>query len=451
MASQKGVRPATIRGLIEIGSAVAERARLETKATLQTISEYSMTRGAERAWEAINRQLSAPAGALFWIGGAAGTGKTHFLNYVLALEARAGATGAAAGRRLSVGLEIGARVRGADLDRELLDSIARELAANSAATLWREMRGIDALNAALEQCRRLGVRNVAAAIDFGTSESEPSLGYLSQMAQTAAAVTHPRLTVLVAARGRPLDNVPAFNVAPADPNEELVAAVERARQLGDGVAQLIDPFYEGVNTGGADPRRIFPFHPLSLGLLRALATPPGGIAALAGLMREVLASCPLDSSLLFPADLMNSPEIAGRIEARLGESGRAALKIAYGSLGSLAEMDREAARQVIDTLMLENLARHAPALPIGELRARLPGWADANSGAARKPSALAQLLGALKARTQGVITMEANKASFDPRAAGAPEVGAFNSALSLIRKFDSTLTPARELPELELK
>lgn len=451
MAIQKGMHRSTIRGLIELGPTVAERVALETKPNKWTISGYVMTHGAEHAWEAINCQLGASAGALFWIGGAAGTGKTHFLNYVLALEARAGAADAVTGRRLSVGVEIGQRIGTADLDRELPDSIAQQLEANSAAMLWREMRGIDALNAALEQCRRLGVRSITAAIDFDVSESEPSFGYLAQLAEAAAASEHPRLTVLVAARGRSLDNVPAFDMGPSGPAEEQTVALGRARRFGNEVAHLVDPFYEGVDTGGANPRRIFPFHPLSLDLLRALASPPGGIAALAGLIREVLSSCPVESRLIFPSDLMEISEIAGRVEARLTESGRAALKIAYGVLGSLAEVDRRAARQVIDTLMLDYLVGHSPALSIDELRTRVPGFADESSKAARKTSALAQLLGAIKARTQGVIVLAKNKVSFDPHAAGAPEVGAFNSALALIRKFDSMLTPARELPELKAK
>jgi len=33
--------------------------------------------------------LTGAQGALFWIGGAAGAGKTHFLNYVSALSSRA--------------------------------------------------------------------------------------------------------------------------------------------------------------------------------------------------------------------------------------------------------------------------------------------------------------------------------------------------------------------------
>jgi len=47
-----------------------------------------------------------------------------------------------------------------------------------------------------------------------------------------------------------------------------------------------------------------------------------------------------------------------------------------------------------------------------------------------------------------VIAFDARGAQFNPRAAGAPEVAAFNNALPLLQRFDSTLNDAAELPEL---
>jgi hypothetical protein len=61
------------------------------------------------------------------------------------------------------------------------------------------------------------------------------------------------------------------------------------------------------------------------------------------------------------------------------------------------------------------------------------------------------MLDGLAAGTDGVIAIDARGAQFNPRAAGAPEVAAFNNALPLLRRFDSTLTEAAELPELRAR
>jgi hypothetical protein len=66
---------------IEIGPEVAERMPLAQEPSAATVGTYVLTRGAGRAWQAINNHLAGSVGALFWIAGLAGAGKTHFLNY----------------------------------------------------------------------------------------------------------------------------------------------------------------------------------------------------------------------------------------------------------------------------------------------------------------------------------------------------------------------------------
>ena len=61
------------------------------------------------------------------------------------------------------------------------------------------------------------------------------------------------------------------------------------------------------------------------------------------------------------------------------------------------------------------------------------------------------MLEALAARTGGVIAFDARGAQFNPRAAGAPEVAAFNNALPLLQRFDATLSEAAELPEVRAR
>jgi chromosomal replication initiation ATPase DnaA len=88
MGVRKTAQAAAVGDFVEIGPEIAERMTLEREPSGTTVASYVLTRGASRAWEAINNQLSGAQGALFWIGGGAGAGKTHFLNYVGAEFAR---------------------------------------------------------------------------------------------------------------------------------------------------------------------------------------------------------------------------------------------------------------------------------------------------------------------------------------------------------------------------
>src|SRR6202790_2649674 len=100
---------------------------LEKVPAAATVSTYVFTRGASRAWEAINGHLAGGRGALFWITGPAGAGKTHFLNYVLALSARAGALSAETARYLTLPLEVTGDVTAAEIERLLLELVAAAL------------------------------------------------------------------------------------------------------------------------------------------------------------------------------------------------------------------------------------------------------------------------------------------------------------------------------------
>src|ERR1019366_5419373 len=101
MRVQRRVRDAAPREFVEIGPEIAERMPLAEEPSAATVATYVLTRGSSRAWEAINAHLAGGRGALFWIAGPAGAGKTHFLNYVLALSARAGSLSAETARYLT--------------------------------------------------------------------------------------------------------------------------------------------------------------------------------------------------------------------------------------------------------------------------------------------------------------------------------------------------------------
>ncbi len=81
-------RPSVARRLFELDPLPTERLKLETAPRVDTVASFVFTRAAERSWEVLNQHLAANEGAVFWIGGPAGCGKTHFLDYVIALESR---------------------------------------------------------------------------------------------------------------------------------------------------------------------------------------------------------------------------------------------------------------------------------------------------------------------------------------------------------------------------
>lgn len=452
MGAQQGTRLLAIRDLIRLGPPVADRAVLDPKPSQSVVASYVLTAGAQQAWQALNRQLGASTGALLWIGGAPGAGKTHFLSYALALDLSGGAPAGDAGRTMSLGLEATRALGAAELEAEILDLIARQLAGNRrTGMLWRWMQGGEALTVGLDQAYGSGVRAVSLMIDFGAFAWLSASDYLQTLAEVAASSRHPRLTVLAAGRGAAPQCAAAFDVAPADREEELVAAVGRARQLRAGASSLAADFYGRLELGGFEADAIFPFDPPSLKVLAAMARPPGGVAAIARLMQEALApgadGRPASlRRLLFPCDLTASAAFAARVEARLGEAGRAALKTARAGLADLSEAERRIGARMIDSLVLDHLCAESPGLtPDALLAAAAP---DHRGEPACQGSALAALLERIAARSKGTVRLGGGRARFDPLAAGALETAVFNSALALARLFDPTLSGAAEPAEL---
>jgi len=69
----------------------------------------------------------------------------------------------------------------------------------------------------------------------------------------------------------------------------------------------------------------------------------------------------------------------------------------------------------------------------------------------RALAAVRELLRRLEVSTGGVIRFETDAARFDPQAAGAPELAAFNAALVLARRFEPRLTLARDREGLDAR
>ncbi len=154
------------------------------------------------------------------------------------------------------------------------------------------------------------------------------------------------------------------------------------------------------------------------------------------------------SRLIFPGDLMLSPMMRAAVEDRLGENGRIALGRAYDAAGAVAEPMRSVARQAVDSLMLHALDADTAALALRDLALQIPAI---TADRICTPETLAEILREVALRSRGAIVLESDSSAawFNSRAAGGPEVIAFNAALPLIRRFDSTLTPAQELSEVK--
>ena len=452
------------RRWFELEPPAPERLELQTSPRVSTVASYVFTRAAERSWELLNQHLERSQGGAFWICGPAGCGKTHFLDYVIALQRRAGALDAQNSRRLVCGLELAGRITGTEVELFLLSVLAEQIGSDSRSSdLFRQMRGAAAFNVALETARRTGIRAVTVAIDFGTSHCEATSDLFAMLAQVAASFHNVKFTVIAASRAPAPASTHPLAVAPRDANEETTIAVRRARRLIDDAEIDAERAYAGMDTAGLAPDAIFPFHPAALKALRALAgcsIPNEGssdrtvVVPLSRLAREALASSPggggLPARLIYPPDLTMNAEIAKLLKVLLNEAGRAAWKIARDVIVPLDPYEKDLARELVDSLIVESVCGNT-ALPIEELKSRMPILAYNASENGRATPAVRDSLRRLEVSTGGVIRLEANAARFDPAAAGAPELAVFNAALALARGFDPRLTTAHDRADLDAR
>ena len=454
------------RRWFEIEPPAVERLELQTSPRVSTVASYVFTRAAERSWEVLNQHLEEPHGGVFWIRGPAGCGKTHFLDYVIALQRRAGALDAQNARRLVCGLELAGRITGAEVEMFLLSVLAEQIGGDRrSGDLFRQMRGAAALNVALETASRTGIRAVTVAIDFATSDCEASADFFAMLAQVAAGFRQVKFTVIAASRAMAPDATRPLLVAPHDPNEETTIAVRRARRLLEDAELDATRAYAGIDTAGLAPDAIFPFHPTALKALRTIANRPSpdgaradraAIVSLSRLAREVLASSSGDGEmracLLYPPDLTINAEISKLLAHLLPEAGRAAWKIARDSIAGLDPYEKDLAREIVDSLMVENVSAVRPRRCRSKnCKSLLPIVVRSASENAHPAPAVRELLRRLEVSTGGVIRLETDAARFDPAAAGAPELAAFNAALVLARGFDPRLTIARDRAGLDAR
>ncbi len=429
---------------IEIGPPVADRVTLDAAPLRSSVEFYFLTRAASRAWAVINAGLKAGGGAIFWVCGPSGTGKTHFLNYVLAMEERAANERM---RHAMIRLNLESAVQADDLGQRMLDLLSREIGiADTGGALWRRLQGGESLALALGQAGRMGFRAIDIAFDFGTVDASSYHDYLLELARAAARNRQVLFNIYVAARTPAPADAVALPVAAEGDAEAMAAALARARRVIDPAA--IAALYDGVDLGAFHAPAIFPFDPLSLPILRALAGPSTNVAAIAKLIVPVLAAWreTADSCRpILPADLSQTPALSRLIDERLGAGGRAARRIAYRAARAMQESAR--AREIADVLILEQVTG-GRALSPAQLRARLRERDRRAAGLQTVAATLAGLLGALDEHSGGVIAYRSQQAWFNPSAAGAREIAAYNLALPLLRRFDPRLGEAAERADL---
>ena len=447
MRMPRETNEAPARNWIELGPEVAARMALVSEPAALTVAFYTLTRGAERAWSAINSQLTQLHGEFFWIGGAAGTGKTHFLNYAVALSNRAAASDTASSRYLTVTADA-ERAGAGELDRQILDQLAPQLAGDSRGSgLWRRVDGPEGLTLALDYARRQGVKGVMAAIDLGEQEATgTTIRNIQALAKTAREFKHLRLILLVAGRAATCEGACSFVVAP-DEDEELTVICGRVRRINESALPKATAQYRNLRPDW-EPRQIYPLHPAAAeGLKRFIAKSGSGIAAGAAMLREALVlwdAAKHHDRLLMPADLMRSTAAERELEHHLGEAGTAGLTFARQAVLSLPEPMRIAGYALIDALALAHLSDSA-GVELLDLLERLP------ADAAFTLSKGERLVVELAARTQGIIRYEMGCVYFNPGGAGTHEITAFNRALGLTQRFDPSLTAATDIDEFKLK
>ena len=425
---------------------IPERLELDSSPRSQSVETFVMTRAAEHSWRRFNEHLESARGAVFWVSGPPGCGKTHFVNYLLALQDRAGSPTAESSRRLTCGIELAGRVGALELEAYLLSAIAEQIGARG-DELWRSIRGAAALRVALEQAARVGFHALTIAIDFALAEWQAVDDYVAAIAEVAANAKRARFNLIIAARNRGPRAAQALEVAPADSIECISAAIRRTRELGDGADALVARAYGGMVMRGFDPLGIYPFHPHAAAALPGTAGPPMTFAAVARIARDAEQAHRERGAerLIYPGHLL---EFAPR--ARLGDSATDALALVRDAAQSFVGNEAQLASETVDTLVIEHLAGATATLTLTEIEARLPSFAE-RVGESWTRTSITGVLDQLATRTRGVIRFDPEGARFDPSAAAAPEVARFNAALTLVRRFEPALGASRELPELGAK
>ncbi len=422
--------------------AVADHAVLEAVPRERTVQSYLPTRAAQRTLALLAARRDSTTGEFFWLSDPPGAGKTHFLNFYLAMRQRLAGATEDGGRELTIALDYAGPETTVQLENDILAALARELGGERRATpLWRRIGADAAFEVAMGEARRIGVRAITVAIDLGANQTPAFAGDLVRIVRSS----RPNLIVVGAGLGSPPLDALMSEVGPAGLAERLVVAVGRARRL-DPRWTALAHLYDGVEIAPFAAEEIFPFHPQTLSALAALQEPATAIAGMARMVREVLGAHKDPERLVYPCDIFEPSQVRHAIEQRLGADGRAAMRNALAAALAMPKASRQRAEHIVRTLAMAYLCEPAPALELEQLWARLP----VASGASKSASGAAALeeLRELAQRSAGAIVVTPVGAAFAPARESRPAIEAFNRALALLKLFEPGLTEVQTSTEL---
>jgi hypothetical protein len=429
--------------LYKLEPAAVDRAVLEAAPRERTVQAYLPTRAAQRTLALLAAKRDSHTGDFFWLHDPPGAGKTHFLNYYLALRQRLAGVAEDGGRELSIVLDYAKPETMVQLESDILAALARALGGERRATpLWRRIGADAAFEVAMNEARRSAARAITVAIDLGANPTPPFAGELVRIARASS---RPNLIVVAAGLGSSPQDAVASEVGPAGLAERLVVAVGRARRLDPRWTAMAN-LYRGVEIAPLAAEEIFPFQPQTLSAISALYEPETAIGPLSRTLREVLTAHKDPDRLVYPCDIFEASEVRQAIEQRLGAGGRAALRSAPAAALSMPRGSRQRNEQIVRTLAIAYLCEPAPALEIDQLWSRLPPAgvaprAASSSGAFEELQTLAE-------RSAGAIQVTPAGAAFVPASESTPDIEAFNRAIALLKLFEPTLVEVHSVSEL---
>ena len=414
---------------------ITEVLALEMQPRERIVQCYIATRAAQRTLSRLSEHYDSGAGDLFWLVDGRGAGKTHFLNYFLALRQRLAKAAHNHRREVVLAFDYAASASAANLEHDILTALAKELGGNHRGVpLWRAMGAAAAFEVALGEARRAAVGAITMVIDLGPN---PAPAFADDLVRLARAARRPSVVVIAAGGDNPPAGAALAEVGTEGMAELISVAIGRVRRLETRPAALLD-LYETIDLGQFTPNDILPFHAETLRTLAALLPSPATIAEVAQSAREVLAAHKDTASLVLPYELFDVPELHRIITNRLGVDGREALRSAASAVQSVPRPRRHLAERIVRTLTLAYLCGEAPALELNQLWGRViapPDHSRADNSRITAPERT-KILKHLYARSAGAITASSVGAALVPMRQASPDIELFNHALALLKLFD---------------
>jgi hypothetical protein len=186
---------------------------------------------------------------------------------------------------------------------------------------------------------------------------------------------------------------------------------------------------------------IWPFQPAAAALLPEFDGTPRRIPVCARIARDAIAAWrEAPEKLIASADILRLPSAQNALQERLSASEGNAFRIAQRAALTMDPQDAEPSSAIVAVLALKHLAAPRQALSLATLHEHLRGRAPTPLSGAEHAE-LARIVADLATRSHATIFYSASERSarFNPEAAAAPQIAAFNRALPLLRYFRADL------------